>query len=58
MTNQKKFEIIKALAYGAASEQIADAEEVTVTEVVEIKISCAEQIAVRRDALKQVGYIV
>lgn len=57
MTNQKKFEIIKALAYGQSAEQIATAEDVTTAEVQEIQQSCAAQIAVRRDALKQAGYI-
>ena len=57
MTNQKKFEIIKALAYGQSPEQIATAEDVTPVEVQEIQQFCAAQIAVRRDALKQAGYI-
>ena len=57
MSDQRKMEIIKALAYGETPEQAATAEGVDVSEVVEIQKSEADDIAEERDMLRKAGYI-
>lgn len=57
MTNQQKFEIIKALAYGETPEQAAEAEGVDAAEVRQIATDCAQEIAGEREMLRKAGYI-
>ena len=57
MTNQQKFEIIKALAYGETAEQAAAAEGVPVTEVRQIAVNCAADISAEKEMLKKAGYL-
>lgn len=45
MSNEKKSEIIKSLAYGMATEEIASLEDVTVEEVRQFERDCADEIA-------------
>lgn len=45
MSNEKKSEIIKSLAYGMATEKIASLEDVTAAEVEQIRRDCADEIA-------------
>lgn len=44
MNNEKKSEIIKSLAYGMETEEIASLEDVTVEEVQQIRRDCADKI--------------
>lgn len=57
MSEQTKFEVIKALAYGEEPQQIADAEGISVAAVQEIQQSSAAEIAEERDMLKGAGFI-
>ena len=57
MNDQKKMEIIKALAYGESPSLIAECEGVTEAEVEAIAASCAGEIAVRRAKLREEGYL-
>ena len=57
MNDQKTTEIIKALAYGESPSLIAECEGVTEAEVEAIAASCAGEVAVRRAALKEAGYL-
>ena len=57
MSEQTKFEVIKALAYGEEPQQIAGAEGIGVAAVQEIQQSCAAEIAEERDTLKGAEYI-
>lgn len=57
MTDQQKMEIIKALAYGSTPEQVAAAEDVTVSEILEIATSYTGEIEERRDELRKAGYV-
>ena len=57
MSEQTKFEVIKAIAYSEGPQQIADAEGISVSAVQEIQQSCAAEIAEERDMLKGAGYI-
>lgn len=57
MSEQQKFEVIKALAYGEAPEQIAEAEGLTVEDIQSVAAECVEKIEQRRAALKEAGYI-
>ena len=57
MSNQRKMEIIKALAYGETPEQAATAEGIDVAAVLEIQQSEAADIAEERDMLRKAGYI-
>lgn len=57
MTDQQKFEIIKALAYNETPEQIAVAEGISIVAVQEIQQSCANEIAEEREMLRKAGYI-
>lgn len=57
MTEQQKMEIIKALAYGNTPEQVAAAEDMTVSEILEIATSCEKEVTGRRDELRKAGYV-
>ena len=57
MTDQRKFEIIKALAYGESAQQAAAAEGVTVVEVQQIAVDCDTEIFAEREMLRKAGYI-
>jgi dihydroorotase len=57
MTNQQKFEIIKAFAYGEEPQQIAEAEGISVSAMQEIQQSCAAEIAEEQEELRKAGYI-
>lgn len=57
MNDQKKAEIIKALAYGESPSLIAECERVTEAEVEAVAASCAGEIAVRRAKLREEWYL-
>ena len=57
MTNQQKFEVVKALAYGETPEQAAKAEGLALADVQTVQQSCAGDISEERAMLKKVGYI-
>nr|WP_319487227.1 helix-turn-helix domain-containing protein [uncultured Caproiciproducens sp.] len=57
MSEQTKFEVIKALAYGEEPQQIADVEGISVSTVQEVQQSCADEIAEEREDLRKAGYI-
>lgn len=57
MTDQRKQEIIKALAYGKTPEQAAEAENVEASAVKEIQNTEAAEIAEEREMLRKAGYI-
>jgi hypothetical protein len=57
MSEQTKFEVIKALAYGEEPQQIADAEGIDITAVLEVQQTCAGEIAEEQDDLKKAGYL-
>jgi len=57
MSEQTKFEVIKALAYREEPQQIADAEGISVSAVQEIQQTCAGEIAEEQDDLRKAGYI-
>lgn len=57
MTDQRKFEIVKALAYGETPEQAATAEGIDVAAVREIASAHAADIAAERETLKKAGYL-
>ena len=57
MTDQRKMEIIKALAYGESAVQVARAEGVTVAEVQQIAVDCDTEIFAEREMLRKAGYI-
>ena len=57
MTNQQKFEIIKAFAYGEEPQQIAEAEGVAIAEVQQIAVNCAAEISAEKEMLKKAGYL-
>ncbi len=57
MTEQRKMEIIKALAYGETPEQAAATEGVDVSEVLEIQQADAAEITEEREILKGAGYL-
>lgn len=57
MSNEQKFEIIKALAYGRTASEIVDAEGVTDQDVMDIQIRNATAIANERAALKRGDYL-
>lgn len=57
MTNQQKFEIIKALAYGETAEQAAAAEGVAIAEVQKIAVNCTAEISAEKEMLKKAGYL-
>lgn len=57
MTEERKMEIVKALAYGETPEQAAAAEGIDPGAVQEIASACAEEIAEEREMLRRVGYI-
>lgn len=45
MNEEKRSEIIKSLAYGMETKEIASLEDVTVAEVEQIRRDCADEIA-------------
>ena len=55
MNEQRKMEIIKALAYGESPEQAAAAEGIDVLTVQEIQRDCAAEVAEERETLKKAG---
>lgn len=57
MTNQRKNEIIKALAYGETAEQIAAAEGVSMSDVQEISADCENEIRAETAMLRKAGYL-
>lgn len=57
MTDQKYMEIVKALAYGETPAQIAVAENVQQAEVERIAAQDAEKVSLRREQLKEAGYL-
>lgn len=57
MSEQTKFEVIKALAYGEEPQQIADAEGIDVSEVEKIQQTCADEITEEQDDLRKAGYL-
>ncbi len=57
MNEQQKNEVIKALAYGKTPEEIVEAADVTLEEVSEVAMTCAEEITEFRDAFKNGGLI-
>ena len=57
MTDQRKMEIIKALAYGETADQAAAAEGIPVTEVQQIIVDRAAEIDAEREMLRKVGYL-
>lgn len=57
MTEQRKMELVKALAYGEMPERAAAAENVGVAEALEIRQSCAAEIAGEREILTKAGYL-
>ena len=57
MTEQQKYEIIKALAYGETAEQAATAEGVPVADVQQIIIDHAAEVDAEKTMLKKAGYV-
>ena len=57
MTNQQKFEIVKAFAYGETPEQIAAAEGISSAEAQRVQLSCAGEITEERGILRKAGYL-
>ncbi len=45
MSNETKSEIIKSIAYGMASEEIAALEDISIAEVEKIRHECVDEIA-------------
>lgn len=44
MSNEQKFEIIKALAYGRTTEEIASAEDIAFQDVMDVRCRTAQQL--------------
>ena len=57
MTNQQKFEVIKAFAYGETPEQIAVAEGISPAEAQQMQQTCVGDIAEEREMLRKAGYL-
>lgn len=57
MNDQKKNEVIKALAYGRTPEEIVDAEDVTLQEVLDIQSANGPVIAETRADLAKGGFV-
>jgi uncharacterized protein (DUF433 family) len=57
LSGQTVNEIIKALAYGESSEQIAAAEGVTVAEIEQVRQNYATDVEYERTILRKAGYI-
>lgn len=57
MSEQTKFEIVKALAYGESPEQIAAAEGIRAAAVQEIKQNSAAEIAEEKEDLRKAGFL-
>ena len=57
MTDQKRMEIVKALAYGETPAAIAQVEGVSVDEVEAIAQQDAQAVTERKRLLKEAGYL-
>ena len=57
MSEQQKFEVIKAFAYGRTAEEIALAEEIDISEVEKVQRECASDIAEEIEDLRKAGYL-
>ncbi|WP_312938864.1 hypothetical protein [Oscillibacter sp.] len=57
MSNEQKFEIIKALAYGRTAEEIASAEDIAFQDVMDVQMQNGTAIANERAALKEGGFL-
>ena len=57
MTNQQKFEVVKAFAYGETPEQIAAAEGISPAEAQQVQRTCAGDIAEECETLRKAGYL-
>lgn len=57
MTEQRKQEIIKALAYGETADQVAAAEGVTVEEAQQIAANRVGEIQAEAEVLRKAGYL-
>jgi|LAHS01.1.fsa_nt_gb DNA-binding NarL/FixJ family response regulator len=57
ISEQKEFEIVKALAYGESVQQIADAENVDEATVTEVAKNLAADIAEEQETLRKAGYL-
>jgi len=57
MTDQRKMEIIKALAYGETAQQTATAEGIPAADVQKIAIGHLSEIGAEKELLKKAGYI-
>lgn len=57
MTDQQINEIIKGLAYGETTEQVAEAEGASVAEVQQIAVDRAAEIDAERAMLRAAGYV-
>lgn len=56
MNDQKKNEIIKALAYGRTPDKIVNAEDITLQKVLEIQSTSGPEIAETRADLEKGGF--
>lgn len=57
MTDQQKFEVIKAFAYGETPKQIAAVEGISIMEAQKIQQTCDGDIAEEQKMLKNAGYL-
>ena len=57
MTNQQKFEVVKAFAYGETPEQIAAAEGISPAEAQQVQQSSVGDISEEREILRKAGYL-
>jgi len=57
MNDQQKNEVIKALAYGRTLDEIVQAENVELAEIVIVKTTCSAEIEEMREQYKNGGYI-
>lgn len=57
MTEQQRFEVIKALAYGETPEQVAAAEGLSVDDVRKVQTQSEDEIAEEQAILRKAGYI-
>lgn len=55
MNDEKKCEIIKSLAYGMDMEQIAEPEDVSITDVEQVAYDEADRVARGKEYLSQSG---
>jgi hypothetical protein len=57
MSEQQKYEIIKALAYGETPEKIAEINSIDVATLQEIQQQEAAEIAIVQQDLRKAGYL-